>query len=109
MSLGMKGKVLSVVSAYAPQVGCDHRYDKEEEERFWHRMDQRMEETPRDEKVVIGADVNGHVGKGNQGDERVMGKFGYGARNEEGQAIIEFAHRMDSDILNTYYKKRDVH
>ena len=105
VKMEVKGKVLNIVSAYAPQVGCD----KEEKEKFWERMDQLVEEIPRDEKVVIGADFNGHVGKGNQGDERIMGKFGYSARNEEGQAIIEFAHRMDIAILNTYYKKRDSH
>ena len=94
---------MSVVSAYAPQVGCE----KEEKEKFWERITQSMEEIPRDEKVVIGADLNGHVGKGNQGDERDMGKYGYGARNE-GQVITEFAHRMDIAILNTYYNK-EIH
>ena len=96
----LKGKVVSVVSAYSPQEG----WDKEEKEKFWERMDQPVEEIPRDEKVVIGADLKGHVGEGNQGNERDMGKYGYGARNE-GQVITEFAHRMDMAILNTHYNK----
>ena len=28
------------------------------------------------ERVVIGADLNGHVGAGNRGDEEAMGRFG---------------------------------
>ena len=65
LKVEVKGKALNVVSAYIPQVGRD----KEEKETFWERMDQLAEESPRDEKAVIGADFNGHVGKENQVDE----------------------------------------
>ena len=37
-----------------------------------------VDTTPRQERVVIGADFNGHFGKGNKGDEDVM--VGYGAK-----------------------------
>ena len=38
----------------------------------------------RDEKVVIGADFNDHIGEGNRGDEEVMGRFGIQDRNAYG-------------------------
>ncbi|KAK3555793.1 hypothetical protein QTP86_028917 [Hemibagrus guttatus] len=56
-------------------VGCE----LEEKERFWSELDEVMESIPRGERVVIGADFNGHVGEGNTGDEEVMGKFGVGS------------------------------
>ena len=57
--------------------------------------------------MVIGADLNGHVGEGNTGDERVMGRYGIRERNEEGQRIVDFAKRMDMAVLNTYFKKKE--
>ncbi|KAK3575170.1 hypothetical protein QTP86_020926 [Hemibagrus guttatus] len=62
-----------------------------------------------DERVVIGADFNGHVGEGNTGDEEVMGKFGVKERNLEGQMVVDFAKRMDMAVVNTYFQKREEH
>ncbi|XP_063598709.1 craniofacial development protein 2-like [Penaeus indicus] len=90
---------------YAPQVGCD-REDKEE---FWEKLDDLVQLIPREERLIIGADFNGHIGERNGGDERVMGKFGYGTRNVEGQDIVDFAHRMEMAVINTFYNKRESH
>ncbi|KAK3521756.1 hypothetical protein QTP70_016233 [Hemibagrus guttatus] len=68
-----------------------------------------MESIPTGERVVIGADFNGHVGEGNRGDEEVMGKFGVKERNLEGQMVVDFAKRMDMGVVNTYFQKREKH
>ncbi|KAK3523072.1 hypothetical protein QTP86_012648 [Hemibagrus guttatus] len=68
-----------------------------------------MESIPTGERVVIGADFNGHVGEGNRGDEEVMGKFGAKERNLEGQMVVDFAKRMDMGVVNTYFQKREEH
>ncbi|KAK3563973.1 hypothetical protein QTP86_006226 [Hemibagrus guttatus] len=59
------------------KVGCE----LEEKKRFWSELDEVMESIPTGERVVIGADFNGHVGEGNTGDEEVIGKFGIKERN----------------------------
>ncbi|KAK3516824.1 hypothetical protein QTP70_023703 [Hemibagrus guttatus] len=64
LKLEIEGVMLNVVSGYAPQVGCE----LEEKERFWSELDEVMESIPTGERVVIGADFNGHVGEGNTGD-----------------------------------------
>ncbi|KAK3543099.1 hypothetical protein QTP70_010645 [Hemibagrus guttatus] len=105
LKLEIEGVMLNVVSGYAPQVGCE----LEEKERFWSELDEVMESIPTGERVVIGADFNGHVGEGNTGDEEVMGKFGVKERNLEGQLVVDFAKRMDMGVVNTYFQKREEH
>ncbi|KAK3536847.1 hypothetical protein QTP86_027037, partial [Hemibagrus guttatus] len=105
LKLEFEGAMLNVVSGYAPQVGCE----LEEKERFWSELDEVMESIPTGERVVIGADFNGHVGEGNTGDEEVMGKFGVKERNLEGQMVVDFAKRMDMGVVNTYFQKREEH
>ncbi|KAK3568306.1 hypothetical protein QTP86_003534 [Hemibagrus guttatus] len=87
------------------EVGCE----LEEKERFWSELDEVMESIPTGERVVIGADFNGHVGEGNTGDEVVMGTFGVKERNLEGQMVVDFAKRMDMGVVNTYFQKREEH
>ncbi|KAK3524881.1 hypothetical protein QTP86_011082 [Hemibagrus guttatus] len=105
LKLEIEGVMLNVVSGYAPRVGCE----LEEKERFWSELDEVMESIPTGERVVIGADFNGHVGEGNTGDEEVMGKFGVKERNLEGQMVVDFAKRMDMGVVNTYFQKREEH
>ena len=71
---------MTVTSAYAPQVGCLW----EEKDKFWTDLDEMVESIPKEERLVIGADFNGHVGEGNRGDENVMGIYADKARNAEG-------------------------
>jgi exonuclease III len=96
------GTMLNIISAYAPQVGCT----AEEKEDFWQELEETLEKTPREERVVLGADLNGHVGEGNNGDEEVMGRHGLGGRNEEGQTVVDFAKHMELAICNTYFMKK---
>ncbi|KAK3548065.1 hypothetical protein QTP70_004495 [Hemibagrus guttatus] len=105
LKLEIEGVMLNIVSGYAPQVGCE----LVKKERFWSELDEVMESIPTGERVVIGADFNGHVGEGNTGDEEVMGKFGVKERNLEGQMVVDFAKRMDMAVVNTYFQKREEH
>ncbi|KAK3574270.1 hypothetical protein QTP86_004383 [Hemibagrus guttatus] len=105
LKLEIEGVMLNVVSGYARRVGCE----LVEKDRFWSELDEVIESIPMGEGVVIGADFNGHVGEGNTGDEEVMGKFGVKERNLEGQMVVDFAKRMDMDVVNTYFQKTEEH
>uniref|UniRef100_A0A3B3BTI6 ribonuclease H n=1 Tax=Oryzias melastigma TaxID=30732 RepID=A0A3B3BTI6_ORYME len=105
LKIEMEGVMFNVVSGYAPQVGCE----LEEKEKFWLDLDEVMMSIPGNERVVIGADFNGHVGAGNRGDEEVMGRFGIQERNVEGQMVVDFAKKMEMAIVNTFFEKRQEH
>ena len=101
----LDGIMLNVINTYAPQVGCI----REEKETFWLDLDETVEKIPRNERIVEGVDLNGHVGEGNNGDEECMGKHGFGKRNNEGQAVVDFAKRKELAITNTYFVKKPAH
>ena len=64
---------------------------------------------PGEEELAIGGGLNGHVGVATDGFEDVHGGRGYGDRNEEGQAILEFAAAKELAVVNTWFQKREQH
>ena len=81
----------------------------EEKNDFWEDLDGLIESVSTEERIVLGADLNGHVGEANIGDEEIMGRYGAGTRNKEGSMVVDFWKRMDLAIVNTYFKKKDEH
>ena len=70
IKLEVKGSILNIVSAYTPQVNnC-----MEEKNDFWEDLDGLIKCISKEERRVVGANLNGYVGKGNTGDEEIMGK-----------------------------------
>ena len=68
-----------------------------------------IESVLKQERIVLDADLNGHVGEGNREDEEVVGKYGADTRNKKGSMVVDFARKMDLAIVNTYFKKKDEH
>ena len=97
--------MLNVISAYEPQVGCI----REEKETFWLDVDETVEKISKNERIVVGADLNGHVGEGNNSDEECMDRHGLGKRNNEGQAVVDFVKRRELAIITTYFVKKPAH
>ena len=95
------GSVMHIFSAYAPQVGRT----EEEKQEFWERLSDEVTEVPHLEGVLLGGDLNGHVGTDRSGFEDVMGEFGFGERNRERKNILEFCQSQRLKIINTVFKK----
>ena len=45
----------------------------EKKNNFWEDLDGLIESASKQQRVVLGADLNGHVGEGNIGDKKIMG------------------------------------
>ena len=63
IKLEVKGSILNIVNAYAPQVNNS----MEEKNDFWEDLDGLIKSVSKQERIVLGADLNGHVGEGNIG------------------------------------------
>ena len=97
MKLEIKWSILNIVSAYPPQVGNSMEKKKD----VWQDLDGFDKSVLKQKRIALGADLNGHVGKGNIGNEEIMGSAGM--RNKEESMVVDLA------VVNTYFKKKDKH
>ena len=81
----------------------------EEKNDFWEDFAGLVENVPKEERIVLGADLNGHVGEGNIGDEEIMGRYNARTKNKKGSMVVDFGKRMDLVIVYTYFKKKNEH
>ena len=105
MQLVVKKGRLSVISAYAPQVGCTDQ----EKDLFWEELDEMLQQIPDTEHVIIARDMNGHIGANREWFEGWHGGNGYRQLNEESMMILQCAQMFDLAICNTFYNKKDEH
>ena len=82
---------------------------REEKESFWLNLDEAVEKIPKHERIILRADMNGLVGEGNNGDKERTGRHALGRRNDEGQAVVDFAKRMGLAVTNTFFVKKRAH
>ncbi|XP_063372213.1 uncharacterized protein LOC134660405 [Cydia amplana] len=100
-----KQPCFNIICAYAPQTNCADA----EKETFWDDLSTLLLDIPQEESIHIGADLNGHVGKNQDGYERCHGGFGFGTRNTDGERILDLAAGYDLAVINTFFKKKDTH
>ena len=91
---------VKIVQVYAPTTA----HEDEEVEELYDELADIMDNKTTHYTIVMG-DFNAKIGTRNQGEENVMGKFGFGTRNERGQRLIEFALGSKLFIANSKFKK----
>ncbi|XP_071700664.1 uncharacterized protein [Rutidosis leptorrhynchoides] len=104
VSLIIKEETFTVISAYAPHAGLSDA----EKKSFWELLDEVVRGCPADHRLIIGGDLNGHIGVEAEGYEGAHGGFGFGPRNEEGRSTLEFAIAHELVVANSFFKKRDA-
>ena len=100
----LSDNVWTIVTAYAPHVGCD-----EDTNAFWNALEAVVMKVPHKEKLVQACDLNGHVGESQIGFERWRGGFSVGEINEERETILHLTQAFDLAIVNTFYSKMREH
>ena len=102
IKLEVNGSILNIVSAYAPRVNNS----MEEKNYFWEDLDGLIKSISTEDRIVLGADFNGHVREGNIGREEIMGRYGAGTRNKEGSMLVDFGKRMNLAIVNIISRRK---
>ena len=80
---------------------------EEEKEEFREQLEEEINLMPDGERVILGGDLNGHVGIRRDGMERIHGEWGIGEKNAEGERVMGFAMAFDLAICNTFFKTKD--
>lgn len=105
LKLVIQGEVWNIVSAYAPQDGCEQR----EKDAFWLDFHNLIKNIPKEELLFVGGDLNGHVGKSNEDYDDCHGGLGYGTRNPSGEDILSMCKSYGLIVLNTMFVKQSRH
>ena len=58
------------------------------------------------ELIVVGGDLNGHVGTNVDGYDGVHGRYGFGERNADGEWILEYCDAMELIVIETCFKRQ---
>ncbi|XP_064078491.1 uncharacterized protein LOC135195917 [Macrobrachium nipponense] len=82
-------------------MGCQ----EQEKELFRQEFEAAMRTVK--EELIIGADMNGRVGKRRDGYEEVQGSHGFEIRNEDGDYLLEMAQSFELVCMNTWFQKLD--
>ncbi|MFH4980552.1 hypothetical protein AB6A40_007261, partial [Gnathostoma spinigerum] len=91
---------LRIIQVHAPHSG----YDDAAYTDFLDKLTDVLNGDKSTFTVVMG-DFNAVVGKRKPGEYSV-GNFGYGARNNRGQAVVDFCENNSLKIISTFFKKR---
>jgi hypothetical protein len=100
-------ELVTVFSVYAPTSSAT----EEDTSEFYDQLQAKLAAVPAGESVIIVGDMNARVGS-NTGDEnlaRVLGNHGLGNVNKNGRTLLSFCALNDLAIMNTMFKKLDIH
>ena len=76
---------------------------------FWDNLGDLMRTIPEDEKVFLGRDFNGYIGRDAGNYNSVHRGFALGTRNENRENLLEFALAKELVIANSIFRKKDEH
>lgn len=100
LKLATRGSTITIIQVYAPT----EAYSDETIEQFYWNLGTTIDQHKSTLNLIIG-DFNSKVGPRSHEDEDPVGRYGYGARNERGEKLVQFAQEHKLKIANTFFKK----
>ena len=78
----------------------------EDIESFYSDVEDALTQTDKKDIIILTGDWNAKIGQDNTDWTSVMGKYGYGDRNERGERLLEFATLHNLFICNTRFEQK---
>ena len=105
-------KLVTCICAYPPQTDRSAG----EKDSFWDQiiiiiirafvMISVTGSIPASELIIVGGDLNGHIGTNVDGYDGVHGGYGFGERNADGERKLEFCDAMELIVTNACFKRQ---
>ena len=92
-------RFLCVICVYAPTM----LYSNEDKEAFYQSLGEVVDKVPKEDKLLILGDLNARVGNDYTTYEGVIGKFGKGKKNSNGELLLNFCTQHELSITNTFF------
>jgi len=88
-----------IIQVYMPTT----EHDDEEVDQMYEQIEELIKKQKGKDNLVVMGDWNAVVGE--EGDEKVVGKYGLGERNERGEKLVEFCKRNKLIVSNTWFQQ----
>ena len=98
-----KKRYKTLVNVYAPTM----TYPSEEKEAFYQELTQVVQKVPREDKTLILGELIARVGTDWETYTEVIGKFGKGMKNSNGELLLNFCTQQGLCITNTFFHQPD--
>ena len=96
---------VTFINVYAPTM----TYPDEEKEAFYEQLRSTIRGVPSGDKLILLGDFNARVGSNHETWGPVLGKFGRGQQNSNGELLTCLCSELDLSVTNTYFQQPDHH
>ena len=104
-SFNSKYTNLTVIVCYAPTEDAEEA----DKDAFYDQLQAVTDEVPTHNLLMVLGDLNARPGSNNTGRDRVMGKYGIGTINDNGERLCHFCDENDMVIGGTLFEHKDIH
>ena len=95
----------TVIAVYAPTMtNCEENINK-----FYYELNKTLRSVPTPDKIMLMGDFNARVGQDYSTWSGVLGKFGCGKLNSNGELLLSTCTEHQLSITNTFFKHKSVH
>src|SRR5437867_10692556 len=82
-------------------------HEDDEVEEMYEQIERIINKQKGNTNVIVMGDFNASVGEGS--DEKVIGKYGLGKRNERGEMLSSFCKKNQLMVTNTWFQQEKIH
>ena len=103
-----KGKPIYLINVYAPtQPSCQKNPDQRR--KFYEQLEKVLQDVPNRAALFLIGDFNAKTGSSKDLHPEVIGNYGKGLTNENGEKLIDLVLKNNLLITNTFFKHKFAH